>query len=353
MDNWIRLSHVEGIGETRLRNLITHFGSPDKVFDESLENLGRFIDIKTAEAIKTAQNSNIEKELSLINSLNVKVLKFNEDLYPESLKEIEVPPPILYVRGEIKEQDKRAIAIIGTRRPTFYGKFVAEDFAQGLAQKGITIVSGMARGIDTSAHKGALKAKGRTIAVLGCGIDRIYPPENKELMQRIISNGACISEFPMGTGPLAENFPKRNRIISGLCLGVIIVEAGMRSGTFITVNAALDQGKEVFAVPGNITSEQSKGTNKLIMDGAKPVTSVDDVLNFLGIHIDYEKKLETIQLSLTESKILSLLSSEPEHIDSISGRSKIPVSQLSALFLGLELKDIIKQLPGRYFVKNV
>lgn len=350
-EDWIKLSLIKGVGEVRMKELISHFGSPERVFNAPYEEIVGLSSEKVARSIKGGQRIDVTKQMEVIDKLDVKILTFIDDEYPENLKNLQDSPPLLYVRGDLKTEDNNAIAIVGSRRATVYGKLVAERFASEFARAGVTVVSGMARGIDSSAHKSTLKNGGRTIAVFGCGIERIYPPENKELMHEIIRNGACVSEFPIGTLPLAGNFPTRNRIISGLSRAVVVIEATMHSGTFSTVEWALEQAKDVFAVPGNVTSPMSMGTNKLILDGAKPVTAASDVLDFLGIHPGLEERVKQINLSGDEKKVFESLSYDPIQIDELSENLHIQVSKVSAILLTLELKEIVRQLPGRYFIK--
>ena len=271
-------------------------------------------------------------------------------------------PVILYVKGALSFLDKNAVAIVGSRRASVYGLSVAEKFAMDLSDFGITVVSGLARGIDASAHRGALRAKGRTLAVLGSGLACMYPAENKKLFDQIVLNGAVLSEFPMETKPLACNFPRRNRIVSGLSLGVVVVEAAKRSGALITSDLALDQGKEVFAVPGKVNTSTAQGVNNLIKQGAKLVSCVDDVIEELGLelkrNLSASKEEETKEginpnIGLTGDKkdVFSLLSSKPIHIDVLSEKTEFSISKLSSILLRLELNRLIKQLPGKLFVR--
>lgn len=262
-------------------------------------------------------------------------------------------PPVLFIRGAINPEDEAALAIIGTRGATIYGKKIAEDFAAEFAKAGITIVSGMARGIDTAAHYGALKNNGRTIAVLGCGLDICYPPENKKVMHEIIQNGAVISEFHIGTPPRAQNFPKRNRIIAGLAKAVVAIEAKEKSGVMNTVQWALEQNKDVYAIPGNIYAQTSAGTNRLIKDGAIPVTSANDVLESLGIqYTKKEREIKEVLLNEEEQIIWTELSFEPIYLDSLAEKLNISTGSILNTLLNLELKGLVKQLPGMMFVKN-
>ncbi len=350
LEAWIKLSLAKGVGEETLKVLVRKFDSPRDVIQADRKRLKAVTSSEIATNIRECVNVDVKKHISLMDSLGVKLIPFTSDDYPERLKCLPYTPPLLYVRGDLKD-DNPSIAIIGSRRASHYGKMVAEKFARELARVGLTIVSGLARGIDTHAHKGALKENGRTIAVLGCGIDRVYPSENVYLIDKIITNGACISEFPIGTHPFAGNFPLRNRIISGLSDAILVVEATQRSGTFTTVEWALEQGKEIFAIPGNITEETSKGTNKLIMDGARPVTSVQDIIDALKLDRIITKR-ELPPLTEDEKEVYEKLGNAATHIDQLSEFLSIPVSRLSGILLSLELKSVVKQLPGRYFMKE-
>ncbi|MDO9579260.1 MAG: DNA-processing protein DprA [Bacteroidales bacterium] len=347
---WIKLSLAKGVGEETLKVLVRKFDSPRDVIQADRKRLKAVTSSEIATNIRECVNVDVKKHISLMDSLGVKLIPFTSDDYPERLKCLPYAPPLLYVRGDLKD-DNPSIAIIGSRRASHYGKMVAEKFARELARVGLTIVSGLARGIDTQAHKGALEENGRTIAVLGCGIDRVYPSENVYLIDKIITNGACISEFPIGTHPFAGNFPLRNRIISGLSDAILVVEATQRSGTFTTVGWALEQGKEIFAIPGNITEETSKGTNKLIMDGARPVTSVQDIIDALKLDRIITKRVLPL-LTEDEKAVYEKLGNTPTQIDQLSVSLSIPVSKLSGILLSLELKSVVKQLPGRYFMKE-
>jgi len=261
---------------------------------------------------------------------------------------------LLYLRGDLKKEDEIAVAIVGTRQATSYGKIVARKIARELAKEHITVVSGMARGIDTYAHEGALEEGGRTIAILGCGVDIVYPWENKSLMEQIIKQGAVISEFSLGTKPFARNFPRRNRIISGLSKGVVVVEAPLKSGALITADFALEQGREVFSVPGVITSPYSKGTNKLIKEGARVVESVYDILEELGISSlrNERKSYVDYQLSFEEKTIFDQLTLNPSHIDDIVEKSGFPVARVADILMRLQLKKMLRELPGKLFLKE-
>lgn len=292
----------------------------------------------------------------------IKTIKKDSKDYPEGLKHIFRPPGELFINGEILLSDFNAIAIVGTRLPTYYGLRQCEKLSYDLAIRGITVVSGMARGIDTAAHKGAMKAGGRTIAVLGSGHNHIYPPENRKLYNEIIRNGAVISQFPPDTLPLRPHFPMRNRIISGLSKGIVVIEAPQKSGALITADFALEQGREVFAMPGNINSVKSSGTNRLIKEGAKLLESVSDILEELKyvLNVDSvksdvsERRLsptDISSISSDEKRIFRILSDKPRFIDEISNVAEFSAARTSKVLLGLELKRLIKALPGKNFVR--
>ena len=299
----------------------------------------------------------------------IEKITLNSAAYPKILKNIHKPPQVLYVNGSFKEEDSNAVAIVGSRRATHYGLETAEKLSYDLAIRGVTIVSGMARGIDSAAHRGALKARGRTIAVMGSGHGNIYPAENKDLYKDIASSGAVLTEFENDMPPLAENFPQRNRIISGLSLGVVVVEAARNSGALITANFALEQGREVFALPGKISSATSAGTNELIKDGARLVQSADDILDELNLHevkpasgeakelIDNKILKQTkayIYNSLTddERKVYKILSDEPLYIDDVVKGSNVELGKISKILLNLEMKKVVRALPGKQFIRT-
>jgi len=292
-----------------------------------------------------------EKEIKTAEQKGIKIVTINSKEYPEQLRNIEDPPIAIYMQGNIIKSDKNAISIVGSRKCSAYGRVVAETFSKKLASVGLTIVSGLAVGIDTISHKGALSVKGRTIAVMGSGLDYIYPSSNKDLAERIIKNGAVISEFPLGTAPLRYNFPFRNRIISGLSIGTLVVEAAEHSGSLITARLAAEQGKDVFVVPGDITSDKSKGANQLIKDGAIPVTSVMDILQYIGqaYQVNFE---EENKLSDEEKLILSILNNGAKTIEFISKETGITPDKLFSLLTYMEVKGLVKRTAGR-FIKSL
>ena len=300
----------------------------------------------------------LEKELTLIDRLNFKVICIEEDAYPELLKRIYKPPELLYVKGNMGVLNEFCIGIVGSRRASLYGTRQAHNLSAELSSRNVCVVSGMARGIDAHAHRGAIKVSGKTIAVMGSGLCRIYPPEHEELMEKISERGAVISEFPLNTPPYKFNFPMRNRIISGLSFGVCVVEASKKSGALITADMALEQNREVFAVPGKIDSALSKGTLNLIKEGAKLVEDADDILEEFSDY-QFEKKKEPSSdkskvdfLSGEEKRIYNFLKEDPVHSDELQQVFSLPVKSLSATLLNLELKRLIKQVPGRKYIKT-
>lgn len=351
---YVDLLSLPKMTDVKLKNLLKNFKSPEAIFEASLKDLIEVAGIEQdlALAIKSyRQSDETRKKIEVGQRLNIKTISFLDENYPKNLTTINDFPSVLFVRGEIKNEDSKALAIIGTRSATDYGKQIAEKFAYELASYGITIVSGLARGIDTIAHKGAIKGKGRTIAVLGCGIDIYYPPENRNLYSEIAENGAVLTEFNFGTPPLAHHFPQRNRLISGLAIAVLAVEARSKSGVLNTVEWAANQGRDVYAVPGDIRSKTSEGTNQLIKDGAKPVSSIQDILEELGIAAKKEEKRE-IPVSEIEKKLLETIALEPLYVDKIAELTNMDIPSLLTTLLELEIKGLVKQLPGKRFVKN-
>jgi len=288
------------------------------------------------------------EEIKKAERFSVKICPFNSDNFPEPLRKIKDPPLLLYVKGEIKDSDMLSIGIVGARKCTEYGRSIARNFSNELATLGITIVSGLAYGIDASAHNGALDVNGRTIAFLGSGIDVVYPQSNKPLYEKIVKSGAIISEFPIGTQPSQYNFPFRNRLISGFSLGIVVVEAEEKSGSLITAGFALEQGKDVFAVPGNITSTLSRGTNKLIKDGAIPLTDVSDILENIKEFKDLKREKRGVKLSNEENSILRVLENGANTIEVISTGTKIKPIRLTQILTEMEFKGLVKRVGGRY-----
>lgn len=346
---------VQEIGPVTGRKLLAAFGNPENIFKTSSNDLlsVKGINMERAENIrKFRQWDEVEKYIGFIKKKEISVVPYQDDRYPEVLKNLEDAPLVLYMKGEYHPDDRFAIGIVGSRKHTPYGESVTQRIAGGLSAAGFTVISGLARGIDTLSHKSALAAGGRTIAVLGSGLDVYYPPENKGLTKQIASSGCVISEFLPGAMPNKENFPRRNRLISGLSLGILVVEATDNSGSLITAGYALEQNKEVFAVPGNITSRNSEGTNKLIKQGAKIVLKTDDIIEELAPALKgyiRSELNERVRLEGEENRLCAMLSREPKHVDLISRESGMPVTQLLGLLLSLELKGIVKQASGKRF----
>ena len=373
IDLWLKIDRAEGVGPVTYARLIDKFGSPQAILGASVGQLTKVAGIgsKTAESIaRTRDKFDTEAELAMADKIGVWIINFHDSRYPASLKRIYDPPPVLYIKGTLEKSDNLAIAIVGSRRCSIYGSEQASRFAHLLASSGFTIVSGMARGIDTAAHTGALTAGGRTIAVQGCGLANIFPPENKKLFTQITTSGACISELPLTYEPLSENFPPRNRIIAGLSLATIVIEATARSGALLTATATLENGREVMAVPGKIDSPLSKGTHRLIKDGARLVDSIEDITEALGQigqtikgHVNIstqkaEEKIETplfepeqLNLSENERAVFDCLSKEPVHIEDIIVQTELAPGSINASLIALRLKGLIKQLPGNSFLR--
>lgn len=362
LTNLYTLLSVEGIGPGKIRNLLAKFKSIEKILSANYNSLLNIDGISyqlAGRILKINQNIPkikdwLDKQLSNLQKLKAEIITIWDENYPNLLKKIFDPPLILQVKGNLTEKDQFSIAMVGTRQPTNYGKIISERIASDLVSQNITIVSGMARGIDSISHAAAIKTGGRTIAVLGSGLNVVYPPENRKLFERICENGAAISEFPLGTKPDAVNFPKRNRIISGLTLGCIVVETGKKGGAMQTAMYALDQNRELFAVPGNLNVAQAEGTNQLIQRGeAKLITSAEDVI------VELELKLKPIlgknipkhqeELNIFEEKIMSVLDAEALQIDKIASKTDLTTSDCLVHLLSLEFKGLVKQLPGKMF----
>ncbi|MEJ6951502.1 DNA-processing protein DprA [Natronospora cellulosivora (SeqCode)] len=361
---FLALTMIKGLGSTRISNLLKHFGDAYSIWQANERQLKAVNGIgKLAEKIiKQKESININKLLEEINRKKINYTTLVDDKYPKILKNIYDPPPVLFYKGKLNFEYP-AISIIGSRRSTTYGRKYAEKLAYELAQRGVTVISGMARGIDTCAHVGTLKAKGRTIAVLGSGLDIIYPSENRDLAKEIQNEGAIISEYPPGVKPLSANFPQRNRIISGLSRGILVIEAADRSGSLITANLALEQGRELFAIPGNIDRPQSRGCNRLIQNGAKMVTNVDDILEELYLYKETNNnyrlnkdnkesyKANYPELSEKEKNLIKIFENEREmKIDKIISKSGKRASEVNALLLKLELKGVLKREAGKKYV---
>jgi len=351
---WVGFSIIPGIGRVKLSQLENYFGNPENAWQATPADLKHAgLDSSSIHAITSWRPKiSLEAEMEKLERYGVKVFTRHDSDYPSRLKEIYDYPPLLYVRGSLLPEDEWCLAVVGTRRATVYGRQVTEEIVTDLAQNRITIVSGLAKGIDSVAHHSALEAGGRSIAVFACGLDIVYPAENANLARRIIQQGALISEYPLGTRPRADNFPRRNRILSGLSLGVLITEAGETSGAIITAHLALEQNREVFAIPGSILSPASRGTNHLIQEGAKLVHSYTDILeklNLTAVAHQMEMK-EVIPSSDTESLLLKQLSAEPTHIDEVCRSSGLPTSAVSSTLAMMELKGLVKQVGAMNYV---
>jgi len=350
----LHLLSIDTLKITDLHALINNFGSCRDIVCASKKDLRNVVGENTAAAISSfGISERLRDKKRRLDEMNINVIPYYSTQYPGWLASIDHSPPVLFIRGNILPEDELAVAVIGTRGASVYGKEIARNFAAEFALAGVTVVSGMARGIDTEAHRGALQNSGRTIAVLGCGADKCYPPENKALMTEIISSGAVISEFDIGIPPLAHNFPRRNRIVSGLAKAVIAIEAKEKSGVMNTVKWALEQSKEVFAVPGNIFAKTSYGTNRLIKEGAMPVTSPHEVLEYLGVKKSQkDPDAREISLDEAESIIWEALSYEPIFLDALAEKLDQPTSRILNILLKLELKGYVKQLPGMSFARK-
>ncbi|HXZ10977.1 MAG TPA: DNA-processing protein DprA [Candidatus Sulfotelmatobacter sp.] len=364
---WLALALTPGLGARMAGKLLRELGSPDAIFNASLTELeAQHLPAAVAQAIHTRRPlSDAAKELAQAQALGIRLLTWDEPEYPERLREIFDPPPLLYVRGNIELLRRHLISIVGARRPTPYGNQMAERLSRDLADRGLVILSGLARGIDSSAHRGALSSvRGATIGVLGCGIDIVYPKENKKIFAEMEQRGAIISEFPLGTFPAPQNFPIRNRIIAGMALGVVVVEGAQYSGSLITARLAMEFGREVYGVPGNATHPESFGPNQLIKQGAKLVTGWEDVVEELPTPVraelvpveaaSSEERTALVEEALApaERPLYELLSvDQSRHVDELVEQSGLTSSEVLAALFDLELKGVVRQLPGKQFLK--
>jgi DNA processing protein len=351
---WVGFNRVQGIGPLRLRALLDTYGSIERAWYASagqLSNVG--LDSRSAKNLVRARSElDLDREMERIEAVGAHVLNWESPDYPRLLLQTSAPPPVLYVKGGLRAEDAWAVAVVGTRRASTYGREVTRRLAGALARNGITVVSGLARGIDSVAHRAALEAGGRTIAVFGCGIDQIYPAEHRKLAAQIAANGALVSDYPLGTRPEGRNFPPRNRIISGLSLGVLVTNAGKSSGALITAEFAAEQGRDVFAVPGSILTQGSIGTNRLIQDGAKLVTGAEDILEELNLMMVAEQTQarQVLPEDETESALLNHLSAEPTHVDELQQQVDLPISQVTSTLALMELKGMVRQVGGMKYV---
>lgn len=351
---WFALRSVPLVGNVTFRRLVERFGSPRRVLDAGFDELLAVDGVGRGAAASIRNHDSrpsADREAQAFAKSGASILTLLDRDYPPLLKEIPDPPPYLFLKGTLPEP-ATAIAVVGSRLASDYGMTITARFAREMAEQGVTIVSGLAQGVDAAAHRGALQVSGRTIGVLGCGIDQVYPAANRQLFREMAERGAIVSEFPMGTGPDASNFPRRNRIISGLSRGVLVVEAAEKSGSLITARFALDQGREVFAIPGNISSRGSRGTNCLIKQGAKLVECVADILGELppeGRTLPGWALRQGFALDPDGEKICAILTDGPLHIDEITVRSELTAPVVSAMLLRLELQGAVIQLGGKMF----
>lgn len=351
---WIGFNLVKGIGAVRFRAVLQAFGNAETAWHapaSAYRELG-FPSRVIEQLEATRKSSALDRMIEQIERKGITVLTWDDADYPRRLLEIANPPPVLYIKGTLTEEDEWAAAVVGTRRVTAYGKEVTRKISHALARNNITVISGMARGVDADAHRAALDAGGRTLAILGCGVDVIYPPENRKLAENILQHGALISDYPPGTPPDGGNFPPRNRIISGMSRLVVVVEAGRKSGALITARYAAEQGRDVFAVPGNIFAPQSKGTNMLIQQGARPLLQIDDVLEALDVSMLSEHKTARIVLpeNATEAALYNLMDLEPMHIDELAVKLELPIDEVTATLTMMELKGMVRHLGGMRYI---
>jgi DNA processing protein len=351
---WVGLNMVKGIGAVRFQALLDTFGDACAAWQAPADKLrAAGIGPKIVEKLVQLRSQvDLNQVWEQIEVQKIQVITWEDASYPRRLKEIDQSPPVLYVQGDYQPEDEWAVAIVGTRRITPYGRQVTEEIASHLAHSGVTVVSGLARGVDGVAHHAALNAGGRTLAVLGSGVNRVYPPEHRRLAEQVVARGALISDYAPGTPPDASNFPPRNRIISGLSLAVVVVEAGETSGALITANFAAEQGREVFAVPGNILAPQSQGTNRLVQQGAHPLLHVKDLLEALELDavIEHKAARSLLPADAVEASLLNVLGPEPVHVDDIRSLTGMPIEKVSATLALMELKGLVRQVGGMNYV---
>lgn len=357
---WVALQMVSGLGNIACKNLLDKFGNPENIFQANISDLMEVDGVRKEVIKKIAKKEFLAEPLEMLKRVEqcgARIITYADPTYPAALKEIYDPPVVLYIKGQDIPLNATFVAVVGSRNPTPYGLKSAEKIGQGLARRGLGVVSGMARGIDSAAHWGCLGGRGFTIGVLGTGIDFIYPRSNKKLMHQIIQKGAVISEFPLGTPPEPKNFPIRNRIISGLSRGVVVVEATRNSGSLITASLALEQGREVFAIPGSIYSFKSTGCHLLLKQGATLIENSDDVLNELGLNYEYTTRRDTFDeielppMGESEKAIYEMIGDYPIHIDQVARQGNLEPGKASGILTRMELKGLIRQLPGKMFVR--
>ncbi len=353
---WVGFSRLPGIGRARIALLEQTYGSLADAWSAPADALEKVLSLerRSRDALQRRKATiDLDRELDQLGKVGVKLITWHDDHYPRLLRETYDLPPLLYVRGTLTREDETALAVVGTRKATAYGREATHTIVTGLVHSGVTIVSGLARGVDAAAHRAALEAGGRTLAIMASGLDTVYPPEHLNLAQEIMKHGALISEHPLGTRPEASHFPRRNRIMSGLSLGVLIVEAGEESGAHITIRYALEYDREVFAVPGSIFSPGSKGTHRWIQEGAKLVTRAEDILEELNVTtLGQQLELKaTVATTPAESLLLQHLSHEPVHIDDVGRRCGLPMPEVSSALAMLELKGAVRQVGVMSFVR--
>ncbi|MFQ6130981.1 MAG: DNA-processing protein DprA [Armatimonadota bacterium] len=358
VDSWLRLSRA-GLLARRWLNLLEQMGSAQAILRAGRDALLAVegVTARDHDKIERAKaEADVEADKAKLEQMGAHLLTIQDEAYPHWLKEIYDPPPLLYVRGEMERRDEQAVAIVGTRNCSNYGVVQAGRLAADLARRGFTIISGLARGIDAAAHEGALDAGGRSIGVAACGLEVDYPKGHAELKDRLAESGALLSELPLGTRPDRGRFPQRNRIVSGLALGVVVVEAPGKSGALITAGLALDQGREVFALPGDVTNPRNRGCHRLIKDGAALVETAEDVVEGLGIMLEAAPTREEaprpqVELTEDEAKIVGVLSFQPRHVDDVIRETELPPAQVTASLMMLEVKGLVRRFPGSTFVR--
>lgn len=351
---WVGFHRVPYVGPARLRRLRERFESLALAWHANPADLREVLDERAVDSlVRTRTKLSLDAEMERLSDLGIDVVTSGESTYPRLLAAIAAPPPVLYIRGDLRLEDDTAVAIVGTRRATAYGREVTTRLASELAEAGVTIVSGLARGIDGLAHQAAIRTGGRTFAVLGSGVNVIYPPEHRNLAAQIAEQGAIVSDYPLDTKPDAMNFPPRNRIISGLSLATVVVEAPTKSGALITCDFAADQGRDVFVVPGNILSPSSAGCNRLLRDGARPVTCAADILDDLNLARRQEQSAVQQALPMTddERRLLALLHGDPQHIDEVALAANLPLPHCSALLAMMELKGLVRNAGAQHYVR--
>ncbi|MCS6294164.1 MAG: DNA-protecting protein DprA [Nitrospira sp.] len=367
LTSWLLLQSIDGVGDRTVLKLVQAFGTPAGVLASPLEDLKRVgCSAELAEAIRRGPALTVrhlvDHQVKLVERLDIQVITLTDPLYPKRLKAIPDPPPLLYYTGALHEQDGMALAIVGGRSATSAGKAITEEIARELARGGWTIVSGMARGIDAAAHRGALAGKGRTIAVLGCGVDQTYPPEHDQLRRLIEAQGAVLAELPVGSSPQSHHFPRRNRIISGLSVGVLVAEAAMNSGSLITAKLALEQGRDVFALPGSVKEARCRGSNGLIKEGARLIECAADMIGELLPQVEPALRTRAMVgevdssmragLAPDEQRIYEVLSHEAQSVDAVIEQTGLSAAQVGATMLALELRGYVRQLPGPQYLRR-